>query len=124
MSVIMLCFFEMAVLAMYGNWMKFAFINIFNIALMMSLFFWEKSPQLFSWFVIGFCLLLIGLSPTVLSSSISILTLFMCYTMMPFQLAASAIAAALITIASFCRTVFDTQDVSQVWIHFLGLSDD
>lgn len=115
MSVIMLCFFEMAVLAMYGNWMKFALINIFNISLMMSLFFWDKSPQLFSWFVIGFCLLLIGLSPAVLSSSLSILTLFMCYTMMPFQLTSSAIAAALITLASFCRTIFDTQDVSQVF---------
>ena len=114
LSAIMLCFFEMAVLGMYGRWMELAFLNVINIALILSLFVWDKRPLTFSWLVIGFFILLIQLSPTVMSSSIALLTLFMCYTMMPLQLTSSAVAAGLITLASICRTVFDTQDVSQV----------
>uniref|UniRef100_A0A914P463 adenylate cyclase n=1 Tax=Panagrolaimus davidi TaxID=227884 RepID=A0A914P463_9BILA len=120
--VILLGFFEAVVLGIYGEWTKLAALNVINVALVLMLLFWDRQPLTFSWVVVCSCLILIVFSPAVMSSSIALLTLFLCYTMMPLQLKSSAVAATLLTLAALSRHLLDTIDVTQLIAEILLLS--
>uniref|UniRef100_A0AC35FJU9 GGDEF domain-containing protein n=1 Tax=Panagrolaimus sp. PS1159 TaxID=55785 RepID=A0AC35FJU9_9BILA len=111
--VILLGFFEAVVLGIYGEWTKLAALNVINVGLVLMLLFWDRQPLTFSWVVVSSCLILIVFSPAVMSSSIALLTLFLCYTMMPLQLKSSAVAATILTLAALSRHLLDTIDVTQ-----------
>lgn len=61
---------------------------------------WKKHPLALSWLVVVACVFLLSLSPTVLQSSLILLILFLCYTLLPMQLGPSALAALLISLIS------------------------
>lgn len=109
-SVILLGFFEAVVLGIYEEWTKLAALNVINVGLLLMLLFWNRQPLTFSWVVVCSCLILIIFSPSVMSSSIALLTLFLCYTMMPLQLRSSALAASLLSIAALSKHLLDTVD--------------
>jgi hypothetical protein len=120
--VILLGFFEAVVLGIYGEWTKLAALNVINVGLVLMLLFWDRQPLTFSWVVVSSCLILIVFSPAVMSSSIALLTLFLCYTMMPLQLKSSAVAATILTLAALSRHLLDTIDVTQLIAEILLLS--
>uniref|UniRef100_A0A7E4V1G9 adenylate cyclase n=1 Tax=Panagrellus redivivus TaxID=6233 RepID=A0A7E4V1G9_PANRE len=121
LCVIIMGFFEIVVLGIFEDWIKVAALNVLNIGLILMLFFWDRQPLAFSWVLVAACLVLIGFSPAVMSSTTALLTLFLGYTMMPLQLGASAAAAFLITMTALGRQAFESWDLTQMIAELLLL---
>uniref|UniRef100_A0A1I7RZD0 adenylate cyclase n=1 Tax=Bursaphelenchus xylophilus TaxID=6326 RepID=A0A1I7RZD0_BURXY len=95
--LVLLSIFEMAVHAVSSSWFRFAAINIITLLLILLLCVWKKQTLALSWVVIVSSGVLLCFAPLSLRSSLTVLMLFLCYTLLPLQLKPSAIAAVFIT---------------------------
>ncbi|KAH7731120.1 CRE-ACY-4 protein [Aphelenchoides avenae] len=111
--LVLLCLFEMFVQAVFSSWPKFAVINVINILFVMLVLVWKRHPLALSWLVVVACIFLLSLSPAVLQSSLTLLILFLCYTLLPMQLGPSALAALLISFVSLALRFVVDGDLSQ-----------
>jgi hypothetical protein len=111
--------FEMATHAIRSNWFLFAAINIINMMLILLIFVWKRQTFALTWIVVISCMLLLCFAPQSLRSTLAILILFLCYTLLPLQLKPSALAAGAITIvAGVLEIVYYTGSAKQVNIFY------
>uniref|UniRef100_A0A915CPB8 adenylate cyclase n=1 Tax=Ditylenchus dipsaci TaxID=166011 RepID=A0A915CPB8_9BILA len=112
--LVLLCLFEMVIHSIFSNWIRFAAINLVNVLLILLILVWKKQPLALSWIVVFSSLILLCLSPPVLHSSFAILNLFLCYTLLPLQLQASALAAFIVTLVALGLQVLNGADSKQL----------
>ncbi|KAI1705680.1 adenylate and guanylate cyclase catalytic domain-containing protein [Ditylenchus destructor] len=112
--LVLLCVFEMVIHAVFANWIRLAIINLVNVLLILLILVWKKQPLALSWIVVASSLVLLCLSPAVLHSSFAILILFLCYTLLPMQLQASALAAGIVTAIALGLQLWNGADSKQI----------
>lgn len=96
------------------NWLRLTAINIINIFLILLICLWKRQHLALSWMAVFSAIVLLFLSPPILYSSISILILYLCYTLLPLQLQPSALTAITVTIVSILLQIFNGADYKQV----------
>jgi hypothetical protein len=109
----------MIIHAISGDWLKFAALNVINVLLLLLIFVWEKQPLILSWIVVAASAIILCFAPVALSSSMTLLTLFLCYTLLPLQLKPSALAAIIITLLALIIQFFHyakPREVS-IWVY-------
>lgn len=103
--------------SLLSNWVRLAAINIINIFLISLICLWKRQRYVLSWISVVSALLLLCLSPPVLHSSISILILFLCYTLLPLQLQPSALTAISVTFVALLLQFLNGADIKQVFFN-------
>ncbi|KAI6200887.1 Adenylyl cyclase V [Aphelenchoides besseyi] len=111
--LVMLSAFEMVIHAVSANWFRFAAINIVNMLLILLICVWKKQTVALTWIVVGSCMILLSFAPDSLRSALTVLVLFLCYTLLPLQLRPSAIAAVTITLVAVVLEVINFISVKQ-----------
>lgn len=107
MCLVILCIFEMTLHSILSNWFRFAIINLVNVILVLLLLVWKRQPLTLSWLVVGCAIVILGFAPSFLQSSFAILTLYLCYTLLPLQLRPSAVAALAVTISALILHLYN-----------------
>ncbi|KAI6222383.1 Adenylyl cyclase V [Aphelenchoides fujianensis] len=95
--LVLLSIFEMIFHAVAANWIRFAAINIVNMLLILLICVWKQQTLALTWIVVASCMVLLSFAPDILRSALTVLVLFLCYTLLPLQLRPSALAAVAIT---------------------------
>lgn len=100
--------------AIKHDWFLFAAINIVNMLLILLICVWKKQTVALTWIVVASCMLLLCFAPDNLRSSLAVLVLFLCYTLLPLQLKPSALAAMSITVVAGTLEIIYYTSVKQV----------
>lgn len=114
-----MCFFEIKVHLILSNWFRFSLISFVNIILIFLFFNCKSHPFKFLWIVIGCIIVSFLIAPTFLQSSFAIIALYLCYTLLPLQLKASAFAAFVVTLSAFILYLYNHGLESKAVIFFL-----
>lgn len=82
--------------------------------LIMLICVWKRQTIALTWIVVASSMLLLCFAPHTLRSSLAVLVLFLCYTLLPLQLKPSAIAASAITVVAGILEIIYYTNIKQV----------
>ncbi|CAI4227979.1 unnamed protein product [Auanema sp. JU1783] len=123
--ILSLCASQTVILGLMSEWIFCAILAVIDIFILSITILYKGNAKILSSIVIICCIACVFCAPPILHSSLTVVVLFLCYTLLPIPLALTLVSAVLVTCISLVIQlvrVYDAQSLLSDALLFLGVN--